>query len=163
MLGCRRETTKIKPRAFPTLGTEMWCTIFEGLVTRSHLTLCDLMDWSPPGSSVHGISQARIMEWVAISSFRESSWPRDQPGSPAFQADSSPSEPPVETELDDSYMYCRKNWKKYTSSTTHDEIMKNIFLFSKGFKMYLLQSMYQLEGALGCISYSAWSLAVFWI
>ena len=30
-------------------------------------TLCDLMDYSPPGSSVHGISQARILEWVAIS------------------------------------------------------------------------------------------------
>ena len=31
-----------------------------------HLTLCDLMDYSPPGSSVHGILQARILEWVAI-------------------------------------------------------------------------------------------------
>ena len=36
------------------------------------------MDYSPPGSSVHGISQARILEWVAISSSRGSSWPRDQ-------------------------------------------------------------------------------------
>ena len=35
------------------------------------------MDGRPPGSSVHGISQARILEWVAISSSRESSWPRD--------------------------------------------------------------------------------------
>ena len=35
------------------------------------------MDCSPPGSSVHGISQARILEWVAISSSRGSSWPRD--------------------------------------------------------------------------------------
>ena len=39
---------------------------------------CDPMDCSPPGSSVHGISQARILEWVAISFFRGSSWPRDQ-------------------------------------------------------------------------------------
>ena len=30
------------------------------------------MDWSPPGSSLHGISQARILEWVAISLFRRS-------------------------------------------------------------------------------------------
>ena len=37
------------------------------LVTQSCLTLCDLTDRSPPGSSVHGISQARILEWVAIS------------------------------------------------------------------------------------------------
>ena len=35
------------------------------------------MDWSPPTSSVHGIFQARILEWVAISSSRGSSWPRD--------------------------------------------------------------------------------------
>ena len=34
---------------------------------QSHLTLCDPMDCSPPGFSVHGISQARILEWVAIS------------------------------------------------------------------------------------------------
>ena len=37
------------------------------LVTQSHLILCDPMDCSPPGSSVHGIPQARILEWVAIS------------------------------------------------------------------------------------------------
>ena len=36
------------------------------------------MDCSPPGSSAHGISQARILEWVAISFTRGSSWPRDQ-------------------------------------------------------------------------------------
>ena len=36
------------------------------LVTQLCLTLCDLMDYSPPGSSVHGILQARILEWVAI-------------------------------------------------------------------------------------------------
>ena len=36
------------------------------------------MDHSPPGSSVHGILQAWTLEWVAMSSSRESSWPRDQ-------------------------------------------------------------------------------------
>ena len=36
------------------------------------------MDCSPPGSSVHGILQARILEWVAISFSRESSQPRNQ-------------------------------------------------------------------------------------
>ena len=41
-------------------------------------TLCDPMDWSPPGSSVHGILQARIQEWVAIPFSRGSFWPRDQ-------------------------------------------------------------------------------------
>ena len=40
-------------------------------------TLCDPKDCSPPGSSVHGILQARILEWVALPSSRESSRPRD--------------------------------------------------------------------------------------
>ena len=47
-------------------------------VTQSCPTLCDPMDCSLPGSSVQGISQARILEWVAISSSRGSSQPRDQ-------------------------------------------------------------------------------------
>ena len=47
-------------------------------VTQSCPTLCDPMDYSPPGSSVHGILQERIVEWVAIPFFRESSRPRDQ-------------------------------------------------------------------------------------
>ena len=42
------------------------------------LILCDPMDCSPPDSSVHAIFQPRILEWVAISSSRRSSWPRDQ-------------------------------------------------------------------------------------
>ena len=40
--------------------------------------ICDRMDYSLYGSSVHGIFQARILEWVAISYSRGSSWPRDQ-------------------------------------------------------------------------------------
>ena len=40
-------------------------------------TLCNPMDCSPPGSSVHGILQARILEWVAMPSSRGSSQPRD--------------------------------------------------------------------------------------
>ena len=46
-------------------------------VIQSCLILCDPMDCSPPGSFVHGISQARILEWVAISFWRGSSQPRD--------------------------------------------------------------------------------------
>ena len=44
----------------------------------SRVWLWDPMDHSPPGSSVQGISQAKILEWVAISSSRRSSWPRDR-------------------------------------------------------------------------------------
>ena len=47
------------------------------VVGQSCLTLCNPMDCSPPGSSVHGISQARILEWVAIPFSKGSSWPRD--------------------------------------------------------------------------------------
>ena len=47
-------------------------------VTQSCLTLCNPMDCSPPGSSVRGILQARIVEWVDISFSRESSQLRDQ-------------------------------------------------------------------------------------
>ena len=48
------------------------------LVAQLHLTLCNPMDCSPPGSSVHGILQARILEWVAMPSSRGSSRPRDR-------------------------------------------------------------------------------------
>ena len=45
---------------------------------QSYPTLCNPMDCSPSGSSVHGILQARILRWVAISSSRASSQPKDQ-------------------------------------------------------------------------------------
>ena len=63
-------------------------------VAQSCLTLCDPMDGSLPGSSVHGIFQARILEWVAISFFRGSSDPAIKPKSAALQAGSFASEPP---------------------------------------------------------------------
>ena len=47
------------------------------LVAQLCPALCNPMDWSPPGSSVHGIFQARILEWVAISSSRGSPLPKD--------------------------------------------------------------------------------------
>ena len=50
----------------------------ESEVTQSCPTLCDPVDCSPRGSSIHGILQARILEWVDISFCRGSSWPRDQ-------------------------------------------------------------------------------------
>ena len=48
------------------------------LVTQSCLTLCNPVGYSLPGSSIHGILQARILEWVAMPSSRGSSQPRDQ-------------------------------------------------------------------------------------
>ena len=63
------------------------------LVARSYLILCDPMHCSLPGSSVHGILQAWILEWVAVSFSRGSSEPRDLTRFPTLQADSLQSEP----------------------------------------------------------------------
>ena len=70
------------------------------LVAPLCLPLCDPMDCSPPGSSVYGISQARILEWVASSFSRGifltqgSSHPWIEPGCPKLQSDALPSELP---------------------------------------------------------------------
>ena len=64
------------------------------LGTQSCLALYDPMDCSPPGSSVHGISKVRMLEWVAIPFSRGSSWPEIELWSAALQADSLPFEPP---------------------------------------------------------------------
>ena len=72
-------------------GSECWA-----LAAESCPSLCDPVDRSPPGSSVRGILQARLREWVALPSSRGSSQPQGwNPGlSPALQADSLASEPP---------------------------------------------------------------------
>ena len=86
------------------IGLKVWglssCTSFlfftwqvlQVLVAQSCLTLCDLMDYSLPGFSVHGIVQARILEWVAMPFSRGSSPPRD-PSRVLRIADSLSSEP----------------------------------------------------------------------
>ena len=70
----------VKAIVFPVVmyGCESW-TIKESWseVTQSCLTLCDPVDCSLPGSSVHGIFQAIVLEWIAISFSRGSTQPRD--------------------------------------------------------------------------------------
>ena len=85
-----RSSITHKTRKQPTCSsTDEWIKKLRDTYTMSYCmhvclvawpqpTLCDPMDCSPPDSSVHGIFQARILEWVAISSSRVSSWPRDQ-------------------------------------------------------------------------------------
>ena len=63
------------------------------LVAQSCPTLCHPMDYSPPGSSVHGILQARILEWIAFPFLGDLPNPSIEPRSPALQADSFSSEP----------------------------------------------------------------------
>ena len=63
---------------------------------QSRLTLCNPMDHSPPGSSVHGILQARILEWLLFPPPGDLPNPGTEPESPvppALQADSLPAEP----------------------------------------------------------------------
>ena len=54
--------------------------VYAFMLSQSCLTICDSMDSSPPGSSIHGILQARILEWVTMPSSRGSFQPRDQTG-----------------------------------------------------------------------------------
>ena len=56
--------------------SQLWCLCVWCTHTQSCLTLCNPMDCSPPGSSVHGTVQARKLEWVAIPFSRGSSRPR---------------------------------------------------------------------------------------
>ena len=56
-------------------------------VAQSYPTLCDPKDCNPPGFSVHGIFQARVLEWVAISSPGDLPNPGIEPRSPALWAD----------------------------------------------------------------------------
>ena len=76
------------------------------LVAQSCLTLFDSMDCSPPGSSVHGILQASILEWVTIPSPGDLPDPEIERGSPALQEDSLPSEPPRKTPGQEDSAFC---------------------------------------------------------
>ena len=77
------------------------------LVAQSCPTLCDPVACSPPGSSVHGIPQASILEWVAISSSMGSSQPRDQ------------------THV--SYMSCIGRWILYISATWEAQLLDKCY------------------------------------
>ena len=65
---------------------------------QSCLTLCDPTDCSLPGSSAHEISQARILEWVAVSFSRGTSLPRDQTSVSFLASGFFPTESPGKTE-----------------------------------------------------------------
>ena len=68
-------------------------------IAQSCPTLCDPMDCSLPGFSIHGIFQARVPEWVTVSFSRgDLPDPGIEPGSPTLQADALSSEPPGKTE-----------------------------------------------------------------
>ena len=93
------------------------------LVTQACLPLCDPRDCSPPGSSVHGILQARILEWVAMPSSRGSSPPRDRThvswlsciGRRVLDHHCHPGGPPPPPHA--SFIFSHKNSHKITSTS----------------------------------------------
>ena len=89
MLNLRTENTSVKyhtdgagytvvAQDLEIQQVQVWVSVACILSHSSCSWLCDCMDCSPPGSSVHGIFQTRILEWVAISSSRASPLRRDQ-------------------------------------------------------------------------------------
>ena len=82
------------------------------LITQSCLVLFDPMDYSPLGSSVHGILQARILEWVSFPSPEDLPNPGIEPRFPALQADSLPAEPQRKSLLSVYNWYREKNPNK---------------------------------------------------
>ena len=80
--------------SIPPLAAIMYAEseVSESEVTQSCPTLGNPMDYSLPGSSLHGILQARVLEWVATPGDLPNSG--IEPGSPTFQADALTSEPP---------------------------------------------------------------------
>ena len=110
--------------------TDLGCSRFR-LFALSCLALCDPMDCSLPGSSVHKIFQARILEWVAFSSSRRSSQPGDQIHisyiSHQWQEDSLPLTLPGKPLMTDL-------WQAYLSSVIHFFRSLSCFIFGIVFK-----------------------------
>ena len=120
------------------------CTVLQLLNCLKSLTLCEPLDCSPPGSSIHGISHARILEWVAISSSRGIFLTQ---GSNShilcvlhWQAGSLPLAPPGKPDLaglflklDNSLMNreaqkSRPSWKKSSKELNQNQIKKRKFV-----------------------------------
>ena len=85
LLHCR-QIHPLSHQGSPKVGTV--------LAAQTSLTLCGSMDHRPPGSPVHGILQARILEWVGFPSPGDLPDPGIEPGSPTLQVDPLPSKPP---------------------------------------------------------------------
>ena len=76
----------VKPKC--SMLWSLW--IVQVLIAQSRPTLCNPIDYNPPGSSVHGNLQARILEWRAVPFSRESSRPSDQTQTSCLLVDSLP-------------------------------------------------------------------------
>ena len=127
-MGWRRICSSVRPGRTEGLGHPAWGTAGLGKTSdHPHLwevlsgacvhakslqscpTLCNTLDRSPPGSSVHGILQATILKWVPMPSYRGSSQPRDQTPvsyvSCPWQSGSLPLVPPGKPSFGGSHIY----------------------------------------------------------
>ena len=106
----------------------------------SHSVMSDSsMDCSLPGASVHGILQARILEWVAFPSPGHLPDPELQPGSPALQTDSLPSKPAGKPLPENRLLTKMQNWKPWHRAVSFCFICYicwDIFLYLLGYLHY---------------------------
>ena len=83
------------------------------------------MDCSLPGSSVHGIFQARVLEWVAISSPEDLPNPGIEPGSPSLEVDALTSNPQGSPEMKMKPMYMLPKRDNFRAKDTESEGVQN--------------------------------------
>ena len=93
-------------------------------VAQSCPTLCNPMDCSLLGSSIHGIFQARVLEWVAISFSRRSSWPRDRTRVSRIVGRHKPSEPPGKEGASSLSLHTQSLRKDYLSTQWEGAVYK---------------------------------------
>ena len=91
------------------------------LVTQSCPTLCDPVGCSPPGSSVHGILQARVLEWIVISFSRGSSQPRERTRVSCVADRFLPSEPQGNQEWEQA-VWSTRPWKRAICPVRGEEL-----------------------------------------
>ena len=102
------------------------------LVALLCLTLCDSIDCSPPGSSVHAIFQARRLEWVAVPLSRGLPNPGIKPRSSTLQVDSWPSEPAGKSKNNrmGSLSYLQWIFLTQRSNPGHPDCRQTLYLLS---------------------------------
>ena len=115
--------------------------------TQSCLTLCDPMDWSPPGSSVHGIFQVRILEWVAMPSSRGFSWPRDQTCISCVSC------------IGRQILYCWTTWEAWEDVIFLCKINKNLWkseVLLSGIYQVLVWSHFGTRPSVSIVDWQSW-------
>ena len=135
------------------------CVCVHTQVSQLGPTLCGPMNYSPPGSSAHGIFQAKVLEWVAISFSRGFSQPRIDPVflvSPAlageFFTDELPGKPPdVKSRLIGKNPDAGKDWGQEEKGMTDDEMVGWHHWFN-GYELGPIQGDGEGQGSLVCCS-----------